>query len=139
MRVKSIQDARDRLGKRAADQIEKALQADNKKIIASRTRNKYGNVKTERHGMEFDSILEADVYDDLCRQYGKDSVICQVSVPLAKGKRIRPDFMVIHSRNNDGSFVASFIDAKGRETAEWTAKANHFEDKYGIEILIRRK
>jgi len=155
MRYKSISDINDKLGPQAAAQVEAQLVKINKGIISkneaeaeikkdldgfiNHKRKKYGNIPTERGGEKFDSKLEADVYDSLCAQFGKGGVIRQVSMPLSNGKRIRPDFMVIHSRNNDGTFVASFIDAKGMPTAAWTAKANHFEDKYGIEIKLRRK
>lgn len=100
---------------------------------------KYRNVKTVRHGMRFDSILEADVYDALVARYGAANVVRQVSIPIGS-KRIKPDFMVIlrPTRNAGSSFHISafFADAKGFATEAWLAKANHLRDKHGIEIRL---
>ena len=103
-----------------------------------RPRNKYRNVPTVVDGKRFDSKLEAKVYQDLCLEYGKENVICQVSIPIG-AQRIRPDFMVIQYRWPNGTMKVVFIDAKGRETPAWRAKANHLKDKHGIEIQLRRK
>ena len=115
-----------------------------------RPRNKYRNVPTVVDGRRFDSKLEAKVYQDLCLEYGRENVVCQVSIPIG-AQRIRPDFMVIvgcHPMRNfktnpvsDGPIIHEilFIDAKGRETQAWKAKANCLKALHGIEIQLRRK
>ena len=55
---------------------------------------KYRNVPVETaDGQRFDSKLEAKVYGDLCAEYGKENVVRQVSIPIAPGVRIRPDWV----------------------------------------------
>ena len=102
-------------------------------------KRKYRNIPTTVDGKKFDSKLEAKVYQDLCLEYGKENVICQVSIPIG-AQRIRPDFMVILGRLFDtGAIGVKFIDAKGRETQAWKAKANCLKALHGIEIQLRRK
>ena len=38
---------------------------EGQKLLSKPKRSKYGNVKTERHGILFDSVKEADRYDQL--------------------------------------------------------------------------
>jgi len=96
---------------------------------------KYHNVRCEAEGETFDSKLERDVCAALRAAYGRSRVIRQVSIPIGK-QRIRPDFMVIREHFDDGTLRVEFVDAKGRATEGWRAKANHLEDMYGIEIRI---
>ena len=108
-----------------------------------RPRSKYRNIPTVVDGQRFDSKLEAKVYGDLCLEYGKQNVIRQVSIPIG-AQRIRPDFMVLIYKDpldkfEEPSYNVMFIDAKGRETPAWRAKANCLKALHGIEIQLRRK
>ena len=99
--------------------------------------NKYHAQKVvTADGSKFDSKHERAVYQSLCAQYGKGSVIRQVSLPIGS-KRIRPDFMVIVGTHSlDGRFTAFFADAKGMMTPAWSAKANHLNDAHGLKIKL---
>ena len=99
---------------------------------------KYRNKPCEYEGQRFDSKLELKVYLDLVAVWGAPNVIRQVSIPIGKG-RMRPDFFVITSRFDDGSFRGHFVDAKGVITAAWRRGANHLEDKHGIKISLVKK
>ena len=94
--------------------------------------SKFRNQRCEWQGQQFDSKLERDVYIALVGVYGKENVIRQVSMPIG-GKRIRPDFLIIHERFEDGTFRAELADAKGVVTEGWSAKANHLESVHGLE------
>jgi len=103
------------------------------------TRRKYGNQPTiNACGERFDSKLEERVYGQLRAAYGDAGVVRQVSIPVGD-KRIRPDFLIIHSVMTDGRFIGELADAKGHATEGWTAKANHLKDKHGLSIREIKK
>lgn len=99
--------------------------------------DKYHRVKVEVNGEKFDSKLEYAVCCRLRGIYGEKRVIRQVSIPIGK-KRIRPDFMIIHSVNANGTFTGELVDAKGFMTPAWEAKANHLLDAHGLAIRLVR-
>lgn len=104
-------------------------------------RGKYRNERVEAHGRTWDSKLELAVYERLCREWGQDSVLLQVSVPVgvqACCGRLRVDFFTIEERFPDGSFRGRLRDAKGVVTEGWQAKANHLMDRFGLEIKLER-
>ena len=105
-----------------------------KMLFGKGKKNKYNNRKvTDEHGNNFQSKHELLVYQKLLKLYGWKNIIRQVSLPIGL-QRIRPDFLVIESINDDGSFTARLVDAKGRPTPDWQFKANKVEEKHGIHI-----
>ena len=133
MRYKSIADIRDRLGPDAAAQVERQLTREVVNRMISKPRKYRNEPCVGADGSKFDSKKERRDYERLCAEHGERNVIRQVSIPIGE-RRIRPDFMVIISRNGDGTFVAKLMDSKGMETREWAAKSNHLLDKHGISI-----
>lgn len=101
-------------------------------------RKKYRNQPTEINGERFDSKLEARICEMLRTIHGERNVIRQISIPIGAA-RVRPDFLIIHERFEDGTFRAELADAKGVETQAWKAKANHLQDKHGINIRTIKK
>ncbi len=92
-----------------------------------KVKNKYGNKRVERHGMTFDSVREADRYDEL-RLLEKGGEICHLErqVPFPLNGRDGPiktptgkqafyiaDFTYVDWRLNGAKVVE---DAKGVET-----------------------
>ena len=78
-------------------------------------RRKYGNKPNERHGIHFDSIHEADVYDELLLEQRAGTyaaIACQVDFLLPGGVKYRADFVAM--RPNDAGYVV--IDAKSEAT-----------------------
>lgn len=100
---------------------------------------KYKNEPCEVDGEKFDSKLEARVCHRLRLEHGRENVIRQVSIPLDAEKRIRPDFLIIAERYEDGSFRGFFVDAKGRLTDRWATAAAWLKDKHGLKIELIRK
>lgn len=104
-------------------------------LIVQSPPRKYRNVPCEdRDGQKFDSKKECRDYETLCAHFGKENVIRQCSIPIG-AKRIRPDFMVIKSRNGN-IITVEFMDSKGHATEAWKAKVNHLADAYRIKITL---
>lgn len=85
---------------------------DEKSAVPKRA--KYGNRKTEMDGIEFDSVHEAQIYQELTAevlagQYR--ALFCQVTFTLPGGIRYVADFVTL---NNDGTY--SVYDAKSVAT-----------------------
>jgi len=99
---------------------------------------KYPNQPVKVDGVRYDSKLEAKVHARLELRHGRDSIIRQVSIPIGS-KRIRPDFLIIHERYEDGTFRAELADAKGHATDAWEAKANHLKSQHGLSIRLIKK
>ena len=68
-------------------------------------------------GKRFASKLECKVYQDLCQEHGASNVMRQVSLLLANGERIIPDFMVI-VRRVDHPFLASKLNVAPTDELE---------------------
>lgn len=134
MKFKSINDLRAKMGLAAAEQAARKLVATD--ATPQPPRSKYGNVKVEADGEKYDSKLEYRICTRLRSQHGKAGVMRQVSVELASDSRMRPDFLIIYERYENGRFLGEFADAKGRVTEVWRAKANHFFEKYGLKIRL---
>ena len=95
-------------------------------------RSKYGAIKTSVDGQKFDSIKEANYYNDLKIKLKANEIkgFClQPIFILAPGLKYKADFIVF---NSDGS--AEIIDTKGFRTKEYIAKKKVFEDKYNLKI-----
>ena len=95
-------------------------------------RSKYGALKNSVDGHTFDSIKEANYYNDLkIRLFaGEIKGFClQPTFILAPGLKYKADFIVFYS---DGS--TEIIDTKGFRTKEYIAKKKVFEDKYNLKI-----
>ncbi len=139
MRIRNLQDAEAKLGKRGRTLVERAMGKQlYDKIEQLPKPNKYRNQPVEVDGQRFDSKLEEAVYRRLVAQYGRGGVIRQVSIPIGS-KRIRPDFLCIVARHEDGTFTGRWLDAKGHATEAWSAKQNHLLDVYGLEIQVVKK
>lgn len=101
------------------------------------TGSKYRNIRcSDDSGQKFDSKLEKRVYQRLCLEHGAQNVLRQVSLPITATHRMRPDFMLLEQVNDDGSFVARFIDAKGKPTTDWLLKASVLLEKHGIRVGV---
>ena len=95
-------------------------------------RSKYGAIKTSVDGQTFDSVKEANYYNDLKLKLKANEIkgFClQPIFILAPGLKYKADFIVFY---NDGS--TEIIDAKGFRTKEYIAKKKVFEDKYDLKI-----
>lgn len=102
-----------------------------------RLNHKYKAVRTERHGIRFDSKLEARVYDRLllAKEAGEIVMILrQVPLHLPGNTVYRVDFQVFWANGE-----VSFIDAKGVETETFKLKKRQVEELYPIEIEIWKK
>ena len=94
--------------------------------------NKYGNKRVERNGFKFDSVREADYYDELCvlRAAGEIKVIMrQVPFDLPGGIKYFADFCTV---DKDGKFHV--IDAKGARTRVYINKKKQMKAIWGIDI-----
>lgn len=85
---------------------------------------------------KFDSIWERTVYLQLQAKHKR--VLRQVSFYLGQGRRIRPDFLIVHEILEDGKkFVGELVDAKGfKVTDAWKAKADWLKGISGIGITL---
>jgi len=88
-------------------------------------------------GERFDSKLEYRVFQRLVAEHGAYSVLRQVTLRAGKNT-MRPDFLVIHERYEDGSFRASLHDAKGMVTRDWQARAHHLEHAHGLRVITEK-
>ncbi len=93
---------------------------------------KYRSYKTSIDGHTFDSLKEANYYEDLKLRLKCNDIkgFClQPTFILAPGLKYKADFITF---NNDGSY--DVIDVKGFKTKEYIAKKKVFEDKYNLKI-----
>lgn len=95
-------------------------------------KTKYRANKTSVDGHTFDSLKEAEYYQQLkLRLQAKDikGFCLQPTFILAPGLKYKADFIVF---NNDQTY--DVIDVKGFKTKEYIAKKKVFEDKYNLKI-----
>ena len=93
---------------------------------------KYRSYKTSVDGHTFDSLKEANYYNDLKLRLKCNDIkgFClQPTFILAPGLKYKADFIVF---NNDGTY--DVIDVKGFKTKEYIAKKKVFEDKYNLKL-----
>ena len=93
---------------------------------------KYRSYKTSVDGHTFDSLKEANYYNDLKLRLKCNDIkgFClQPIFILAPGLKYKADFIVF---NNDGTY--DVIDVKGFKTKEYIAKKKVFEDKYNLKL-----
>ena len=93
---------------------------------------KYRSYKTSVDGHTFDSLKEANYYNDLKLRLKANDIkgFClQPTFILAPGLKYKADFIVF---NNDGTY--DVIDVKGYKTKEYIAKKKVFEDKYNLKL-----
>lgn len=93
---------------------------------------KYRAHKTSVDGHTFDSLKEANYYNDLKLRLKCNDIkgFClQPVFILAPGLKYKADFIVF---NNDGTY--DVIDVKGYRTKEYIAKKKVFEDKYNLKL-----
>ena len=98
------------------------------RLINTRTRNKYGAIKTEVNGITIDSKAEARRFKQLqLMQYGGRIKWFQrqPSFLLGNSVRYRPDFIVC---GEDGTIWLE--DVKGHQTKEFIIKAKLFAEQY---------
>ena len=95
-------------------------------------KDKYRSYKTSVDGHTFDSLKEAEYYQDLKLRLKSADIkgFClQPTFILAPGLKYKADFITF---NNDGTYEV--IDVKGFKTKEYIAKKKVFEDKYNLKI-----
>ena len=95
-------------------------------------KSKYKAKKTSIDGHSFDSIKEANYYEELklLLKAGEIRGFCiQPTFILAPNLKYKADFIVF---NNDGS--SEIIDVKGMKTKEYIIKKKVFEDKFNLKI-----
>ena len=93
---------------------------------------KYSSYKASVDGHTFDSVKEANYYNDLKLRLKANEIkgFClQPTFILAPGLKYKADFIVF---NSDGTY--DVIDVKGFKTKEYIAKKKVFEDKYNLKI-----
>jgi len=93
---------------------------------------KYRSYKTSIDGHTFDSLKEANYYNDLKLRLKCNDIkgFClQPTFILAPGLKYKADFIVF---NTDNSY--DVIDVKGIRTKEYITKKKVFEDKYNMKI-----
>ena len=93
---------------------------------------KYRSYKASVDGHTFDSLKEAEYYQDLKIRLKSNDIkgFClQPTFILAPGLKYKADFITF---NNDGTY--DVIDVKGFKTKEYIAKKKVFEDKYNLKI-----
>ena len=93
---------------------------------------KYRAYKTSVDGHTFDSLKEANYYNDLKLRLKCNDIkgFClQPTFILAPGLKYKADFIVF---NTDNSY--DVIDVKGVRTKEYITKKKVFEDKYNMKI-----
>ena len=98
-------------------------------------KHKYRAVRTERHGLKFDSKREAAYYDELLlRKKAGEVVAILTHVPFALpgGTRYVCDFLVFEATGD-----VRFIDVKGVRTRKFDMQKKLVESLYApIEIEI---
>ncbi len=107
---------------------------DYKNYIDKRTpkKAKYKSTKTSVDGHTFDSVKEANFYNELKLRLKANDIkgFClQPIFILAPELKYKPDFIVF---NNDGTY--DVIDVKGFRTKEYIVKKKILEDKYNLKI-----
>ena len=102
----------------------------------TKRKRKYNNKPTERDGHRFDSVHEANVYDDLMMQVkagALHAVFCQVPFRLPGEIVYRADFVAL---NLDGSYTV--YDAKSEATRKdkvYRLKKKLMANECGLEIV----
>ena len=99
-------------------------------------KHKYGAQRTQRHGVKFDSKLEANCGSVLEGMKSRGEILFylrQVPIDLLGGIKHRVDFFVF---THDAAY---FIEAKGRDLSEGKARRAMAEDAIGVEIHVVTK
>lgn len=102
------------------------------KQLQQKGKSKYKAKKTSIDGHSFDSIKEANYYEELklLLKAGEIKGFCiQPTFILAPNLKYKADFIVF---NNDGT--SEIIDVKGMKTKEYIVKKKVFEDKFNLKI-----
>ena len=93
---------------------------------------KYRSYKTSVDGHTFDSLKEANYYNELKLRLKSNDIkgFClQPTFMLAPGLKYKADFIIF---NNDGTY--DIVDVKGFKTKEYIAKKKVFEDKFNLKL-----
>ncbi len=107
--------------------------------------SKYGSKRAVgADGRKYDSRREAREAARLEQERQAGTIVAtipQVSIPIGeaddgKDVRLRVDFLVIHAINDDGTFVASFRDAKGFDTPAGKVKRAAMKRLYGVGVEL---
>jgi hypothetical protein len=102
------------------------------KQLQQKGKSKYKAKKTSVDGHSFDSLKEANYYEELKirLRVGEIRGFClQPTFILAPSLKYKADFIVF---NNDGT--SEIIDVKGMKTKEYIVKKKVFEDKFNLKI-----
>lgn len=102
------------------------------KQLHQKGNSKYKAKKTSIDGHSFDSLKEANYYEELKLRLrvGEIRGFCiQPTFILAPNLKYKADFIVF---NNDGT--SEIVDVKGMKTKEYSVKKKVFEDKFNLKI-----
>ncbi len=102
------------------------------KKLVQKGNSKYKATKTSIDGHTFDSLKEANYYEELKLKLkvGEIKGFCiQPTFILASSLKYKADFIVF---NNDET--SEIIDVKGMKTKEYIIKKKVFEDKFDLKI-----
>lgn len=102
------------------------------KQLQQKGKSKYKAKKTSIDGHSFDSLKEANYYEELKLRLRTEEIkgFCiQPTFILAPNLKYKADFIVF---NNDGT--SEIIDVKGMKTKEYIVKKKVFEDKFNLKI-----
>lgn len=109
-------------------------------VDGSKRRSKYGNVKTERAGLTFDSKKEADYYEELCLRAATgeiENLQCQYKIPIIiNGDKVCTyvaDF--VYLVGSGAGRIKVFVDVKGVRTPMYRLKKKLCKALYGIDIV----
>lgn len=116
----------------------KEMLGNGKKLIkCAKVGGKYGNIRTERGGINFHSKLEADFYSYLMEEKKRgfvDYFLMQVPFSLPGKTKYLVDFQIF---NEDLS--VEYVDTKGVITPMSSLKIKQVEELYPVKIKIVKR
>lgn len=116
--------------------------------FVTQKKSKYRNKPTVYNGRTYPSKLQAKhakEYDMLVRSEKIVSWIPEISIPLTapvegkRGVRMRVDALIVLEVYPNGEFLAKLEDSKGTATQDWENKNKFLREKYGIEVIQRKR
>lgn len=102
---------------------------------------KYRNHRTVRHGLKFDSKLEADYYDILKFEWMEGKVlwfIRQAPFELPGGIKYRLDYLVVRRTQYIDAQQTELVDCKGFLTRVSKNKIRQVEAIYGVKVILKK-
>lgn len=121
----------------SVNKLKEMLSGGKKSLKSTKSRGKYGNIRTEREGINFHSKLEADFYSYLLEEKKRGFIeyfLMQVPFLLPGNVKYLVDFQIF---NEDLS--VEYVDTKGIITPMSSLKINQVEDLYPVKIRIVKR